>query len=575
MFGFTQDEAVGHSLAELVIPPDRVEEEQRIRRGARDGEVAVYESVRRRKDGSLMHVSVSTKAIRDNISHELQYFISTKKDVTHLKVLRDSKLVEARFRDLIESTSDAIVMVNAAGRIVLVNSHAEKVFGHKKAEIMGRPIDILLPERYRFSGSIADPANLFAHSNGGPMSAGSELYGLRKSGEEFPIQISLSPLETEEGTMIMSAIRDISDRRKAEQKFCGLLESAPDAMVIVNAACKIVLVNSQTVKLFGWNREELLKQKIEMLVPERFRDAHPGDPAGLFTTPKARATDLGMELRGLRKDGSEFPIEVSLNPLETEEQLFVIRDVTERKRFEQTLQEKNVEMRKAILARDRFLASMSHELRTPLNAIIGFTGTLLMGLPGPLTAEQKRQLETVRSSARHQLSLINDLLDLAKIESGKVELNFEQIDCADVVNEVADTLGPLAIKKGLRFEVRVPKNIVVNIDRRAFSQILINLVNNAIKFTNQGVIRLRVQKRNGATEVSVTDTGIGITREDQAGLFDAFSRSVSANGNREEGSGLGLHLSQRLAELIGARINFKSKRGKGSFFAISLQEQPA
>ncbi|MDB6148165.1 MAG: putative histidine protein kinase, partial [Spartobacteria bacterium] len=413
MFGFTQDEAVGHSLAELVIPPDRVEEEQRIRRGARDGEVAVYESVRRHKDGSLRHVSVSTKAIRDNISHEVQYFISTKKDVTHLKVLRDSKLVEARFRDLIESTSDAIVMVNAAGRIVLVNSHAEKVFGHKKAEIMGRPIDILLPERYRFSGSIADPANLFAHSNGGPMSAGSELYGLRKSGEEFPIQISLSPLETEEGTMIMSAIRDISDRRKAEQKFCGLLESAPDAMVIVNAACKIVLVNSQTVKLFGWNREELLKQKIEMLVPERFRDAHPGDPAGLFTTPKARATDLGMELRGLRKDGSEFPIEVSLNPLETEEQLFVIRDVTERKRFEQTLQEKNVEMRKAILARDRFLASMSHELRTPLNAIIGFTGTLLMGLPGPLTAEQKRQLETVRSSARHQLSLINDLLDLA------------------------------------------------------------------------------------------------------------------------------------------------------------------
>jgi PAS domain S-box-containing protein len=575
MFGFTGDEAVGRSLNELIVPPDRVDEEQRLQDDALKRKLAVYESVRRRKDGSLVHVSVSTKAIRDRRSGDVEYFLSAKKDVTHLKVLRDSKLVEAKFRDLLESTSDAIVMVNVTGRIVLVNSQAEEVFGHRKAELIGQPIEILLPERYRFDGHVGHRANFFAQSRTRSMSAALELYGLRKSGEEFPVQISLSPLETEEGTMVMSAIRDITDWKKAEQKFRGLLESAPDAMVIVNPEGKIVLVNSKTVKLFGWKREELLEQKIEMLVPERFHSVDPGDRAGLVAMPRSRAMGAGLELHGLRKDGSEFPVEISLNPLETEERLFVIRDVTERKRFEQALQEKNIEMEKAILTKDRFLASMSHELRTPLNAIIGFTGTLLMGLPGPLTAEQKRQLETVRSSARYQLSLINDLLDLAKIESGKVELNFEQIDCAGVVNEVADTLRPLAKQKGLHFDVRVPKNLVVKIDRRAFSQILINLVNNAIKFTREGEVRIQVQKKNGATEVSVIDTGIGITRQDQARLFDAFARLDSASGNREEGSGLGLHLSQRLATLLGAQIIFKSKPGKGSSFTVLLQEQQA
>jgi protein-histidine pros-kinase len=294
------------------------------------------------------------------------------------------------------------------------------VFGHKKAELIGQPIEILLPERYRCGGDIGYPSNFFAPTRTRSTSAGLELYALRKSGQEFPVQISLTPLDTEEGTIVMSAIRDITDRKKAEQKFRNLLEWAPDAIVIVNPEGRIVLVNSQTVKLFGWKREELLEQKIEVLVPGKLRDVDPGDCADIITPSKSRAAGAELEWQGVRKDGSKFPVEISLNPLETEG-LFVIRDVTERKRFDQALQEKNIEMEKAILAKDRFLASMSHELRTPLNAIIGFTGTLLMGLPGPLTTEQKRQLETFRSSARHQLSLINDLLDLAKIESGKIK----------------------------------------------------------------------------------------------------------------------------------------------------------
>jgi len=581
IFGYSQAEVQGRSMFDLIVPQGRAHEEDLFRTEALRLGTSVQEAVRRRKDGSLVHVNVSTKAVRDP-SGQVLYFLSSKKDVTQLKVQRDAKLLEARFRDLLESTPDAIVMVNVTGRIVLVNSQAERVFGYPRSELLGQAVEVLLPHRYR-GAHLGHRSGFFGQPRTRTMGAGLELHGLRKDGGEFPVEISLSPIDTEEGTMVMSAIRDITDRKRADQKFKDLLEAAPDAMVIVNREGRIVLVNSQAVKLFGWSRDELLGQPIELLVPQRFSARHPDHRRNFFAEPRTRSMGAGLELHGLRKDGSEFPVEISLSPLETEEGLFVssaIRDVTERKRIEQVLRDKNLELENAALVKDRFLASMSHELRTPLNAIIGFTGTLLMKLPGPLNAEQDKQLRIVQTGAKHLLSLINDLLDVAKLSANKVTLNLEPVDCKTLIEEVSATLEMEARRKGLAFAVHTPPvDVLLLTDRRALSQILINLVGNAIKFTQQGrvdVVLQDLQLPTGrAVQLRVQDTGPGIPLQEQPRLFEAFSRVESADRRHHEGTGLGLHLSRKLAEALGGTLGFDSTEGLGSTFTLQLPEHVA
>jgi two-component system sensor histidine kinase/response regulator len=236
---------------------------------------------------------------------------------------------------------------------------------------------------------------------------------------------------------------------------------------------------------------------------------------------------------------------------------------------------KNIELERASKAKSEFLANISHELRTPLNAIIGFTGTLLMKLAGPLTADQDKQLKIVKASARHLLSLINDLLDVAKIEAGKLDLEIEDVSCSTVLHELSETMRPMAALKGLAFKMEeVDVNANIRTDRRILVQILINLINNAIKFTENGEVAVKVRQRdeNGVliTDVSVRDTGVGIKLEDQDKIFEAFMQADTTSTRRFEGTGLGLHLSRKLADLIGGCITLQSDYGKGSTFSLVL-----
>jgi two-component system, sensor histidine kinase and response regulator len=368
---------------------------------------------------------------------------------------------------------------------------------------------------------------------------------------------------------------------QVEARFKALLEAAPDAIVIFDRAGKIQLVNSQAEKLFGHSRADLLTQNIESLTPVRFHEKLPGHDDGFFSNPGVRAIGTALELFGRHKDGREFPVEVSLSLLETEEGILVssaIRDITDRKSIENELKEKNVALERASRAKGLFLASMSHEIRTPMNGIIGTLDVLQQSsLMGP----QVELVSLIHESAHSLLTIINDILDFSKIEAGRLEIEHLPMSVADVVEKSCNLVDRLAERKGEILTVyadpTIPRTLIGDASR--LRQILINLLSNAIKFSGgrevTGQVSLRAElisweAERAVVEFRVTDNGIGMDDSALGRIFTSFSQADVSTTRKFGGTGLGLAICKQLATLMGGDISVETQVNRGSTFIVRL-----
>jgi len=506
----------------------------------------------------------------------------------------------------VKSISECVSITDLENKILFVNKSFLKTYGYEEHELIGKNINLIRSNK--------NPPELLHQIQPATLTKGwhGELLNIRKDGSEFPISLSTSFTRDEYGKTIalIGIATDISERKKTEMELTKhrehleelvkkrtqelvkinkeleieqanidkLFETAQEAIVMADKDGRVLRVNKEFTRLFNYSFDEVLGSYIDDLVASE--GYH--DEAVLITKKVVNGEKVVLETVRRNRDGISIQVSLLASPIIVDGKLEAIyaiyQDITDRKWAEAALEERakklvemNIRLKEADRLKSQFLANMSHELRTPLNSIIGFTGILLMQMSGEINEEQKKQLNLIKNSSKHLLSLINDILDISKIEAGKVELFIEEFLLNDIIEEVVEIYSPVLNEKGLKLLKDIPAGITLHSDKRRFKQVLMNLVTNAVKFTEQGSIKVEaIVFKDKNLEICVTDTGIGVKEEDMDKLFKSFQQVDMSSTKRYEGTGLGLHLSRKLVIIMGGDISAKSEYGKGSKFTISL-----
>jgi PAS domain S-box-containing protein len=481
------------------------------------------------------------------------------------------------FHELVDAAPDGFLVCDRTTTIMFANAEAERMFGYARGELIGHPIHILIPEALRARHEL-HVAAYTGTPRVRPMGIGMELAGRRKDGTELAVEISLAPIRTERDLLITAGIRDVTDRRRLERenkRVTGYLVSAVDAVqeafTLYDERDRVVLVNSLARQMFadvvtgpivGQTFDQLLEAAVAGGVfdlstesrdrlRERWRAYHRA-PTGVLEVRTRTGRHLRVTERRTAEQGT----------------LSTIADVTDDV-------ERELELRAASAAKSEFLASMSHELRTPLNAILGFAQLLQRDAKHPLTERQLDRLQYVLRGGEHLLRLIDDVLDLSRIETGRIAISSEPVDVREVLGEVASTLAPMAERAGItlappEWQPGVPEPPRVLADRTRLAQILMNFGSNAIKYGKPGGhVRVQVGVVGAMLRLTVIDDGIGIPAEQQEKIFEPFQRAGQETGPIE-GTGIGLTIARRLTEMMQGRVGFSSEVGRGSEFWVEL-----
>ncbi|HEX4901487.1 MAG TPA: PAS domain S-box protein [Acidimicrobiales bacterium] len=571
LYGHTPADVVGRPVALLAGDAGADVVGEAVERVAGGEATPQVEVLHRRRDGTHVAVSVTVSPIRDAAGHITGASVVAR-DVTARRAR------ESLFEGLLEAAPDAMVVVDDQGRIELANTQTEVLFGYTRAELLGRPIEVLVPEEHR-AGHPGHRHRYFLEARTRPMGQGIDLAARRKDGSVFPAEISLSSIDTEGGRLVSAAIRDVSERKAAEARFRGLVDAAPDAMVIVDPDGRIELVNSQAEAMFGYERGELLDRPVETLVPPRFRGHHPAHREAYVAAPKVRPMGAGLELFAMRKDGSEFPVEISLSPLLSADRVSIsaaIRDVSVRKRAEavqaaafEAEREATRQLREVDRIRSDFLSTVSHELRTPLTAIRGFADLLVAQWEATAPEQQRALVERIAAAGMRLDRLIEDLLDFTRLERGHLVMDVRAHELRDLVEDARRQLA-VALEQH-QVEVDVPAGLVALVDEKAIARVLSNLLTNAAKFSPLGsTIAITGAAEGDRVVLRVRDQGDGIPASEHERVFERFYR-VGGGVAHRPGTGVGLAIVKEFTEAQGGSVSLSSTPGEGSEFTLRLR----